>query len=161
MGVTCKSYILELLENSSHRLRQIELMRYELQHIPQVSDSEMIEAMSLPSLTSGEKVADSKAVPDVALSYKKTAERMNAEALGELASAYVNLWREHDRLQHYTGLLDERQGRVLRLYYFESYVWTDVAKVMHMTVRTAQRIRQQAVDELEKLYAFAKDFFLI
>lgn len=162
MGPTCKSYVLELLENSSHRLRQIELMRYELQHIPQVSDSEMIEAMSLPPLTSSEKATNSKAVPDVALSYKKTAERMNAEALGELASAYVNLWREHDRLQHYTGLLDERQGRVLRLYYFfESYVWTDVAKVMHMTVRTAQRIRQQAVDELAKLYAFAKDFFLI
>ena len=161
MGPTCKSYVLELLENSSHRLRQIELMRYELQHIPQVSDSEMIEAMSLPSLTSSEKVASSKAVPDVALSYKKTAERMNAEALGELASAYVNLWREHDRLQHYIGLLDERQGRVLQLYYFESYVWTDVAKAMHMTVRTAQRIRQQAVDELAKLYAFAKGFFLI
>lgn len=108
MGPTCKSYVLELLENSSHRLRQIELMRYELQHIPQVSDSEMIEAMSLPPLTSSEKATNSKAVPDVALSYKKTAERMNAEALGELASAYVNLWREHDRLQHYTGLLDER-----------------------------------------------------
>ena len=55
MGPTCKSYVLELLENSSHRLRQIELMRYELQHIPQVSDSEMIEAMSLPPLTSSEK----------------------------------------------------------------------------------------------------------
>ena len=109
MGPTCKSYVLELLENSSHRLRQIELMRYELQHIPQVSDSEMIEAMSLPSLTSSEKATNSKVVPDVALSYKKTAERMNAEALGELASAYVNLWREHDRLQHYIGLLDERQ----------------------------------------------------
>lgn len=101
MGPTCKSYILELLENSSHRLRQIEL-------IPQVSDSEMIEAMSLPPLTSSEKATNSKAVPDVALSYKKTAERMNAEALGELASAYVNLWREHDRLLHYIGLLDER-----------------------------------------------------
>ena len=108
MGPTCKSYVLELLENSSHRLRQIELMRYELQHIPQVSDSEMIEAMSLPPLTSSEKATNSKAVPDVALSYKKTAERMNAEALGELASAYVDLWREHDRLQHYIGLLDER-----------------------------------------------------
>ena len=84
---------------------------------------------------------------------------MNAEALGELASAYMDLWREHDRLQHYIGLLDERQGRVLRLYYFESYVWTDVAKVMHMTVRTAQRIRQQAVDELTQLYAFADSFF--
>ena len=54
MGPTCKSFVLELLENSSHRLRQIELMRYELQHIPQVSDSEMIEAMSLPPLTSSE-----------------------------------------------------------------------------------------------------------
>ena len=112
MGPTCKSYVLELLENSSHRLRQIELMRYELQHIPQVSDSEMIEAMSLPSLTSGEKVADSKAVPDAALSYKRTAERMNAETLEELASAYMDLWQEHDRLLHYVGLLDERQGRV-------------------------------------------------
>ena len=159
MEPTYKSYVLELLENSSHRLRQIELMRYELQHIPQVSDSEMIEAMSLPSLMSNEKAANSKAVPDVALSYKRTAERMNAEALGELASAYVDIWREHDRLQHYIGLLDERQGRVLQLYYFESYVWTDVAKAMHMTVRTAQRIRQQAVDELAKLYAFADSFF--
>lgn len=55
MEPTYKSYVLELLENSSHRLRQIEIMRYELQHVPQVSNSEMIEAMSLPSLTSGEK----------------------------------------------------------------------------------------------------------
>lgn len=159
MEPTYKNHVLELLENSSHRLRQIELMRYELQHIPQVSDSEMIEAMSLPSLTSNEKTVNSKAVPDVALSYKRTAERMNAEALGELASAYMELWREHDRLLHYIGLLDERQRRVLQLYYVESYVWTDVAKAMHMTVRTAQRIRQQAVDELAKLYAFADSFF--
>lgn len=98
MEPTYKSYVLDLLENSSHRLRQIELMRYELQHIPQVSDLEMIEAMSLPSLTSSEKAANSKAVPDVALSYKRTAEQMNAEAMGELASAYMDLWREHDRL---------------------------------------------------------------
>ena len=159
MEPTYKSYVQKLLEDSSHRLRQIELMRYELQHIPQVSDSEMIEAMSLPSLTNSEKAASSKAVPDVALAYKQTAERMNAEALGELASAYADLWREHDRLQHYIGLLDERQGRVLQLYYLESYVWTDVAKTMHMTVWTAQRIRQQAVDELAKLYAFADSFF--
>ena len=55
MEPTCKNHVLELLENSSHRLRQIEIMRYELQHVPQVSNSEMIEAMSLPSLTSGEK----------------------------------------------------------------------------------------------------------
>lgn len=159
MELTYKGYVQKLLEDSSHRLRQIELMRYELQHIPQISDSEMIEALSLPSSTNSEKAANSKAVPDVALSYKRTAEKMNAEVLGELASAYVNLWREHDRLQHYIGLLDERQRRVLQLYYVESYVWTDVAKAMHMTVRTAQRIRQQAVDELTKLYAFADSFF--
>lgn len=161
MEPTYKSYVLELLKNSSHRLRQIEIMRYELQHIPQISDSEIIEAMSLPPLTSSEKASNSKAVPDVALSYKQTAERMNAEALCELASAYMDLWREHDRLLHYIGLLDERQSKVIRLYYFESYVWTDVAKTMHMTVRTAQRIRQQAVDELTELYTFTKDFFHI
>lgn len=86
---------------------------------------------------------------------------MNAETLEELASAYADLWREHDRLLHYIELLEERQRRVIQLYYFESYVWTDVAESIHTTVRTAQRIRQQAVDELAKLYAFAKDYSLI
>ena len=142
MEPTYKSYVQKLLENSSHRLRQIEIMRYEFQHIPQVSDSEMIEAMSLPSLTSSEKAANSKAVPDVALSYKRTAERMNAEALGELASAYMDLWREHDRLLYYIGLLDERQVRVLQLYYFESYAWTDVATAMVLELRNEQGERK-------------------
>ena len=104
MEPTYKSYVLELLKNSSHRLRQIEIMRYELQHIPQISDSEIIEAMSLPSLTSSEKASNSKAVPDVALSYKQTAERMNAEALCELASAYPSL-AGTQHLQHYSKLL--------------------------------------------------------
>ena len=161
MEPTYKRYVLELLENSSHRLRQIELMRYELQHLPQVSDVEIIEAMSLPPLTDADTTAPSKSVPHIALSYSQTAKRMNTEALEELTSAYADLWREHDRLQHYIELLEERQRRVIQLYYFESYVWTDVAKSIHTTVRTAQRIRQQAVDELAKLYAFAKDYSLI
>ena len=161
MEPTYKNHVLDLLENSSHRLRQIELMRYELQHIPQISDSEMIEAMSLSSLTSNKKSASTKTVPDIALSYKRVAERMNAEALSELASSYVGLWREYDRLLHYIGLLDDRQSKVIRLYYFESCVWTDVAKAIHATVRTAQRIRKQAVDELTKLYTFAHGYFLI
>lgn len=161
MEPTYKRYVLELLENSSHRLRQIELMRYELQHIPQVSDVEIIEAMSLPTLTDADTTAPSKSVPHIALSYRQTAKRMNAETLEELASAYADLWREHDRLLHYIELLEERQRRVTQLYYFESYVWTDVAKSIHTTVRTAQRIRQQAVDELAKLYAFTKDYSLI
>lgn len=161
METACKDHVLGLLENSSHRLRQLELMRYELQHRSQVTDTEVIEAMSLPPASVENAAAYSKAVPDVALSYKQTAERLNAEALNDAVSAYMELWHEHDRLVHYIGLLDERQRRVIQLYYFESYVWADVAKNIHTTVRTAQRLRQQAVDELAKLYAFAKDFFLI
>ena len=82
---------------------------------------------------------------------------MNAETLEELASAYADPWREHDRLLHYIELLEETPAQSDQLYYFESYVWTDVAE-HSQTVRTAQRIRQQAVDELAKLYAFAKDY---
>ena len=62
MEPTYKRYVLELLENSSHRLRQIELMRYELQHIPQVSDLEIIEAMSLPPLTDVDTTTPSKSL---------------------------------------------------------------------------------------------------
>lgn len=159
METAYKNHVLGLLENSSHRLRQLELMRYELQHCAQVTGIEMIEAMSLPSASAENVTAYSKAVPDVALSYKQTVEQLNAEALSDAVSAYMELWYEHDRLVHYIGLLDERQRRVIQLYYFESYVWTDVAKNIHTTVRTAQRLRQQAVDELTRLYTFANTLF--
>jgi DNA-directed RNA polymerase specialized sigma24 family protein len=44
---------------------------------------------------------------------------------------------------------------VIRRYYFEQQPWGEIADGMGSTPRTVQRLRQQAVEELANLYAFA------
>ena len=96
-----------------------------------------------------------KDVPGIALSYQHIAAQLNEEAVGELASRYTALCHERDRLLHYIGLLDKRQQDVIRKHYFEQQSWSEIAASMDLTPRTVQRTRQQALDELANLYAFA------
>lgn len=73
----------------------------------------------------------------------------------EPLSKYADLCHEQDRLSHYIGFLDGRQQDVIRRYYFEQQSWGEIADGMGSTPRTVQRLRQQAVEELANLYAFA------
>ena len=79
--------------------------------------------------------------------------------MAELLSVYADLCQTHDRLLHYIGLLDPRQQSVVRKYYFESCTWSEIADALKITTRTAQRIRQQAVEELANMYSFADNVF--
>ena len=85
--------------------------------------------------------------------------RINQEAVDEIVSRYTELCLERERLLYYVGLLDQRQQSVLQKYYFLSLSWKEIAQQMNITIRTAQRIRQQAITELSNLYSFAKDVF--
>ena len=139
--------VLERLESYRKKEQQIELLRYELQHAKQVSPTELIEAMTFQT-----RDADGS---QTALSYQHIAAQLNEEAVGELISRYTELCHERDRLLHYIGLLDKRQQDVIRKHYFEQQSWSEIAASMDLTPRTVQRTRQQALDELANLYAFA------
>ena len=101
------------------------------------------------------KAEDPKSVPEIALSYQRAAAQLNGETLEELIAKYADLCHEQDRLLHYIGFLNGRQQDVIHRYYFEQQSWGEIADGMGSTPRTVQRIRQQAVDELANLYAFA------
>lgn len=154
-----KRYVLTLLETSPSRLRRMEIMRYELHKIPQISSSEMIEVMSFQQPNNALERAYPKDVPEIALSYQCTVQRLNEEIASEILDAYMDLYHEQHRLFHYVSLLNEKQQKVLHLYYFQACTWNTVAKSINTTVRTAQRIRQQAIDELANLYAYAESLF--
>ena len=119
--------VLERLESYRKKEQQIELLRYELQHAKQVSPTELIEAMTFQT----------------------------RDADGSQTDLYTTLCHERDRLLHYIGLLDKRQQDVIRNHYFEQQSWSEIAASMDLTPRTVQRTRQQALDELANLYAFA------
>ena len=53
------------------------------------------------------------------------------------------------------GQVLKRQQDVVRKHYFEQQSWSEIAASMDLTPRTVQQTRQQALDELANLYAFA------
>lgn len=159
MGKDYKHYVLTLLNSSPSRLQRMEIMRYELQKIPQISYSDVIEVMSFQQINKFLETQYPKDVPEIAFSYKNITDRINEKTAMEILDAYMELYQEQHRLSHYIRLLSEKQQQVLRLYYFQSCTWAEISKAIDTTIRTAQRIRQQAIEELAKLYEYAESLF--
>lgn len=113
--------VLEKLENYRKIMQQIELLRYEIQHVGHVSPAEMIEVMTFQGRATNSNSTDiyTKDVPEIALSYQHIAAQLNNEAAEDLVSKYADLCQEQDRLLHYIGFLNQRQQDVIRRYYFE------------------------------------------
>ncbi len=153
--------VLDRLENYQKMMWQIELLQYEIQYASHVTPTEMIEVMTFQKRDADNAGTNAypKSIPEIALSYRQVAERLNAETADELLSVYADLCQTHDRLLYYIGLLDPRQQSVIRKYYFESCTWSEIADALGITTRTAQRIRQQAVEELANMYSFADNVF--
>ena len=63
--------VLEKLENYRKIMQQIELLRYEIQHVGHVSPAEMIEVMTFQGRATNSNSTDiyTKDVPEIALSY--------------------------------------------------------------------------------------------
>lgn len=159
MEINYTAYVIDLLENHCKVKRQIELLRYEIEHVRRITSAEMIEIMTFQAHganTEQERIYP-KGVPEIALSYQQTAAQLNNETIDELVLKYVDLCSEQDRLLHYISLLENRQQTVIRKYYFDLSPWGEIADSMNSTVRTAQRIRQQAVEELANLYSYTKE----
>ena len=156
-GLTLTNEVLDRLENYQKMMRQIELLQYEIQYASHVTPTEMIEAMTFQKRDADNAGTNAypKSVPEIAMSYQRTAAQLNGESVEELISKYADLCHEQDRLSHYIGFLDGRQQDVIRRYYFEQQSWGEIADGMGSTPRTVQRLRQQAVEELANLYAFA------
>lgn len=159
MEINYTAYVIDLLENHCKVKRQIELLRYEIEHVRRITSAEMIEIMTFQAHganTEQERIYP-KGVPEIALSYQQTAAQLNNETIDELVLKYADLCSEQDRLLHYISLLENRQQTVIRKYYFDLSPWGEIADSMNSTVRTAQRIRQQAVEELANLYSYTKE----
>ena len=152
-------YILTLLENYAKTTKEIELLRYELQHCNIVSPEEMIETLAL---SRRENNLDSRYPHDVAgiaMCFREVTDRLNKDASNEVAAQYVALVRERERLQYYISLLEHRESTALKEHYFFQKSWTEIAKNLGVTRRTVYKIRAEAIDNLASFYRFTKQVF--
>ena len=66
----------------------------------------------------------------------------------------MDLEREQERLKYYVSLLEERQEKVIKLFYFEGYSQEECAKKLEIATRTVRRIKDDAIGELTEMYSF-------
>ena len=97
-------YILTLLENYAKTTKEIELLRYELQHCNIVSPEEMIETLALSRRENNPDSRYPHDVAGIAMCFREVTDRLNKDASNEVAAQYVALVRERERLQYYKTL---------------------------------------------------------
>ena len=97
-------YILTLLENYAKTTKDLELLRYDLQHCNIVSPEEMIETMALSRRENNPDSSYPHDVAGIAMCFREVTDRLNKNASNEVAAQYVALVRERERLQYYISL---------------------------------------------------------
>ena len=152
-------YILTLLENYAKTTKEIELLRYELQHCNIVSPKEMIETLALSRRENNPDSRYPHDVAGIAMCFREVTDRLNKDASNEVAAQYVALVRERERLQYYISLLEHRESTALKEHYFFQKSWTEIAKNLGVTRRTVYKIRAEAIDNLASFYRFTKQVF--
>lgn len=160
MNAEMKNYVIKLLETYHDRERKIAVLRYDLEHPSEVGVTEQIEAMNYGS---GEGVGHSKGHISnktlyIALNYEEQAKQLNAESAKEIADELFILERRQKKLLYYISLLEKRQAEVVRMVYMEGVSTKKEAEQHGLTVRTIERIRKDAVDNLAEMYAYSERY---
>lgn len=160
MNAEMKNYVIKLLETYHDRERKIAVLRYDLEHPSEVGVTEQIEAMNHGS---GEGVGHSKGHISnktlyIALNYEEQAKQLNAESAKEIADELFILERRQKKLLYYISLLEKRQAEVVRMVYMEGVSTKKAAEQHGLTVRTIERIRKDAVDNLAEMYAYSERY---
>ena len=153
-----KEYVLRLLKDYRNTDRQIQLLRYEMEHCS-VSAKDVISEMAFArgdgSGRSPSQISNKTLY--IALNYQEKAEKYRAETTEEIACRLWELERERDRLTHFVSLLDEKQAAVIRLCYFEGKSRDEIAAALSIGVRSVQRFRNLAITALCEMYHFIAD----
>lgn len=146
-----------LLENYQEDTRKIEILRFEIKVSSDISDEEIITAMNyehgdgVGGITG--HISDKTAY--IALHYRQKAETLSKESTSKLASKLWEMEQERRRLLHYVSQLSPRQRDVIERVYIERQPKEMIAESLGIAIRTLDKIRKSAEDELVRLYDFA------
>ena len=146
--------ILYLLEHYNQMRVEIDTLKYELEHLEQLKDSEMIEVMVF-SVPSGERVSisgTSDKTTNTALNYQERLVQLQKDAVNEITGRLSRLTAMVERLDFYIGKLPALESAILREHYFEKYSWRELQDLKGISTKTLLRHRDEAVKRLMELY---------
>ena len=134
MNTEVRNKVIERLKSYPELIQKRNILRYELEH-GGVSNKTLY----------------------IAMNYHEAAASMNSEARNNLLERLLPLENEINRLEYYVKMLPERERSIIRRCYFEGKQQQAVAEELGVTAWTVRRYRDQAVDKLTAIYAFAEE----
>ena len=157
MNMEIRNQVIERLKSYPELVQKRDILRYELEHPTVVSDDEMLEAMNFLKGEGGIPLGGiSNKTLYIAMNYHDAAERVNSEARNDLVKRLLPLENEIGRIEYYVKMLSPREQCVIRKHYFEGKQQQEIAAELSVTAWTVRRYRDQAVDKLTEMYAFAE-----
>jgi len=158
MTKNIKNYVIQELEAYPRILRQISVLRYEMEHPAHVSAQEMLDAMTYAC---GDRTGSSPGhVSDktfyIAMNYRQKAAAANSEISEEISAKLMELERKKGRIEYYVRMLDSRKANVIRLCFFEGRTIEDAAEELNISAKTAQIAKKKAIEELTDLFGNVK-----
>lgn len=153
-----KEFVLDQLKNYRDTARQIQMLRYEMEHRTVSAEdviSEMAFAKGDDTRHSISQISNKTLF--IALNYQEKVEKYQTETAEEIASRLWALEHEQNRLIHFVSLLDGKQAAVIRQCYFEGKSREDIAVSLSIGVRSVQRLRNMAIDELCQMYGYISE----
>lgn len=157
MNNEIRNQVIERLKSYPELIQKRSILRYELEHPTVVSDEEMLEAMNFLKGNGGISHGGvSNKTLYIALNYHEAAASLNSEARNDLLKRLLPLENEIAKLEYYMKMLSKREQSIIRKCFFEGKQQLDVAEELGVTAWTVRRYRDQAVDKLTEMYAFAE-----
>lgn len=150
--------VLHVLNDYPNMMRKISILRFELEHPTTVAPEDMLEAMNYAH-------GDGGGVPNgtvsnktlyIAMNYQYAAERANSEIRDQILARLLPLEQKIKRVDYYLGLLTTNEEMVLRRMYIEKQRLSETAATMNISVWTARRLRDKAVEKLAEMVSFAE-----
>ena len=155
MNSKVRQKLVHLLNRYHEDIARKTVWEYELQHCPQVTEGEMIEAMTfhradgIVGLPAGQGADKTFYIANNVLERTMKANDEMRNDLSDRLSALIETW---ERLDHYLSVLKANEQNVIRLHFFEDKEWTDVATDLKKSVATVKRICSRALDRLSVMY---------
>ena len=152
-----REQVIEDLKQYPALKKKIILLRYEQDHPARISDGEVIDSMALSRpVTDGIRSAGfiSDKTMRIATQFRDKKERLNQEAVMEIAQELHAVERQISKLEFYVSQLPPKQAEVIRKHYFEEYSWPALQKELHVSSRTLINRRDEGLNELATMYQY-------
>ena len=152
-----REQVIEDLKQYPALKKKIILLRYEQDHPARISDGEVIDSMALSRpVTDGIRSEGfiSDKTMRIATQFRDKKERLNQEAVMEIAQELHAVERQISKLEFYVSQLEEKQAEVIRGYYFEGKTWGELQQEMHLSPRTLIKRRDDGLDGLASMYSY-------